>query len=791
MAQRILNVRVRPFRMAVLLAKTASPDEVLLALRFLSYLWGGRFCQLLAVETGGDDPLASFRLSQSRPDLVYGIGIDQNAWRPRVHEACQPRGFGMLEAQYVENLHDAVVEPVTAAHVVHHLRRTPEGPGRQQRTLRLLGCDPKSPLRPFAAALFGIHYENLGSAIPNEGGWLPEDGTVADLIATHADLVSKYQRCWLDLASHGLVFSYNPFSASSPPPPTVVLVGELASDMSLFWNLRTAAEPHFPAWVIPLPAASAADPAVLAGLRDWLLAFEIYRRRPTFCRVTSATVSHPALAAFAGRLREALAGTAVKHVDAWEPTNRLPVVVPYESERHLPVELSRRTLTFHPPRPKLLEGFSKGAWLVEFREDVRRGRAVRELCLPPRISTFAVLNAPGPTSIPMTRIPQLGDGVDGINIVCWERKEFARVHLPTAEEVLTEVLREAEITPTEDEKRACYLPVLRMFGGLDKAAEAFSGQRGNVLKSLLDEPLHLGEIQGKARLGKGKLAELAEPEVPRVMLDRLDPVAKRTFRRRRRRLWTRMSPSTTAVESLLEFWADRGVVSRRWQLGPCPACMGSFWEGHIDISKPVLCPGCGRRLRLPPQVPMGYSIHRLVGHAIRQGIVPVVLAGRFLKNLTHRGFLWVPGVKYKWDDKDGDLDILACCDGHIVVGECKTLDGTPADTGFWEVILGQFAETIKVGKACKASFAVLAVMADGYPADFQEKADALAGPAMRCLLLDKQDLEQGQRSVKEEVAGFPQHLSLRDLIVEPMPETPRLQPAEAREVHTPVFSITY
>jgi hypothetical protein len=189
---------------------------------------------------------------------------------------------------------------------------------------------------------------------------------------------------------------------------------------------------------------------------------------------------------------------------------------------------------------------------------------------------------------------------------------------------------------------------------------------------------------------------------------------------------------------------------------------------------------------------MGYSIHRLVGHAIRQGIVPVVLAGRFLKNMTHRGFLWVPGVKYKWNDEDGDLDILACCDGHIVVGECKTLDDTPPDASLWEKILEQFGATIKLGKACKASFAVLAVMADGYPAGFQQRVDDLARPSMRCLLLNKQDLEQGDRPLNAEAEGQSRNLSLRDLIIDPMPETVRPRPEESREeIHTPLLSITY
>ena len=189
---------------------------------------------------------------------------------------------------------------------------------------------------------------------------------------------------------------------------------------------------------------------------------------------------------------------------------------------------------------------------------------------------------------------------------------------------------------------------------------------------------------------------------------------------------------------------------------------------------------------------MGYSLHRLVSHAIREGIVPVVLAGRFLSNLTHSGFFWLPGVKYKWNGKDGDLDILGCCDGYIVVGECKALGDTPPDTGFWEVILEQFAETIKVGRACQASVAVLAVMAEGYPLDFQQKVDQLTGSGMRGLLLNKQDLEKGYRSVngKDEADPSSRNLSLHDLVADPMPEVVREHPTESCEIRTPLMSIT-
>ena len=573
MAQRILDVRVRPSRVAVLLGKNASQEDVLLSLKFLSFLWGGRYNQLLAVEPSDDDPLTCFRLSQSRPDFVYGIGIDHAVWSERVRQACQPRRYGPLESKYVENLHDSVEQHVTAAHVIHYLRRTPSVAGRQERTLRIIGCDPKSPLRPFAAALFGMHYENLGSTIPNEGSWFSETDSMSALIALHTNVTSNYHRTWLDLASHGLSSRFTP--VCSAPPPTIVVVDSLASDLALFWNLRQGAGGLVPPWVLPLPANALSDAIVFGRLKEWLQVWETSCRSET-CWVTSVRVPRQMLIDFAGHLQDEVKGTMITRFHACEPRNRLPLVVPFESERKLTVEMVGRTVVFHPPQPKQLEVVSNGGWIVEITRDARSGRAVKDLCLPPRPSAFAVLNAPGPTTLTMTRFPRLGDGVDGINVHCTERSEVVRLYLPSGQEVLEEVLRDAGISPDADEKRACYRPVMRMFGGLARAAQALSGQRGIVLKTLLGGPLQIGEIKGKARLGNGKLAELAEPELPEGSLDHLDPVAKRTFRRRRRRLWNSLSPSTSGIESLLEFWADHGILARQWHVGPCPACMGSF-----------------------------------------------------------------------------------------------------------------------------------------------------------------------------------------------------------------------
>ena len=792
MGQRILNVRVRPFRVAVLIGKTASQDDLLLALKFLSRLWGGRYCQLLPVESD-DDPLARFRLSESRPDFVYGIGIDHAAWGTHVRDACQARIYRPLESRYVEELHDSGEGHITVGHVIQQLLSTPGCPGPAQRPLRVVGCDPKSPLLPFVAALLGIHYENLGNVIPCESSCLVEAAGVADFIAMHSGIVANAARCWLDLTSHGLtpVLRACGWGWSMGLPPTIVLVDSLIPDLTLFWNLRLASDSDIPTWVIPIPSTYASDPVVLTRLKEWLLAFEVYQQRPNFCRVVSASVPIAEMATFADRLKVELKGTHIQHVDPQEPPSRLPLAIASESSRQLTVELSRRTLAFQAPIPVLLEGTSRGAWMVELLQDVQSSRAVNELCLPPRTSAFEVLNAPGPTSASFTAIPPLGDGIEGFNVRCSGRKELINIPLPSGDEILDEALREGGITPRLDEKRACYLPVMRMFGGLEHTAQAFTGQRGTVLRALLGNPMQVCEIQKRARLGNGNLAELEPPNLPKQALDRLGPVARRIYTRRRRERGERTGPATTQVESLLEFWADKGIVSRQWRLGPCPACLGSFWEPRLDIARPVVCPGCGNRLRLRPQVPLGYSLHRLIGHAMKEGIAPVMLAGRFLKNLTTRGFLWMPGVKCRRKERDGDLDLIACCDGHIVVGECKTMEDTPVETGFWEKILGQFEATIELGRGCRASVVLLAVLAEAFPPDFQDKVDKLTGPSMRCLLLDRQDLTKGYRTITEIKPPLNRPMSIHDLVVDPMPEPTSCRSPEPREIRTPYFLMAY
>jgi hypothetical protein len=146
---------------------------------------------------------------------------------------------------------------------------------------------------------------------------------------------------------------------------------------------------------------------------------------------------------------------------------------------------------------------------------------------------------------------------------------------------------------------------------------------------------------------------------------------------------------------------------------------------------------------LPAQVPLAFELNPLIRHAVLQGLRPVVLTGRFLEELTGDGFLWLPGMKYTWNSKEGDIDILACCDQILVMAECKDLveAGTGAPT--WEQVFTQFQDLVEVAQACGAELVVLAVRAAAFPSDWDARVASILGGQLRALLLTGADLERG------------------------------------------------
>src|SRR5262249_50490009 len=146
-----------------------------------------------------------------------------------------------------------------------------------------------------------------------------------------------------------------------------------------------------------------------------------------------------------------------------------------------------------------------------------------------------------------------------------------------------------------------------------------------------------------------------------------------------------------------------------------------------------------------------------------------------------QGFFWLPGVKYKFGGQPGDIDLLACCDGYIVFCECKGLEETPSDAKVWDEVVTQFLETARIAKHCKADLAVLASRTSEYSQVVLDRIKAELGSSIPYLLLDKNDLEEGDRPVQ--IGTLMRHLAFYDLLPMPFPEKPRERNGRPRTIN--------
>jgi hypothetical protein len=179
-------------------------------------------------------------------------------------------------------------------------------------------------------------------------------------------------------------------------------------------------------------------------------------------------------------------------------------------------------------------------------------------------------------------------------------------------------------------------------------------------------------------------------------------------------------------------------------------------------------------------VPLAYELEENMSLAFNQGLVPVALAGRFLRQMTSRGFFWLPGVKYTFGDIKGDIDILAACDGYLVFCECKTLKQIDADANSWDSISEQFIAMAKIAKSSGGHLAVLAAQVERFPSPIVQRVVDRIGNDISLLFLDNSDLENGHRDV---IANGGNHqLRINDLIPDKFPEQQSSAPVVTRTI---------
>lgn len=237
------------------------------------------------------------------------------------------------------------------------------------------------------------------------------------------------------------------------------------------------------------------------------------------------------------------------------------------------------------------------------------------------------------------------------------------------------------------------------------------------------------------------------------MLKNYSETARRVCRKRFEEYWQEYFPDDTKLKSLLEHWRNQGLIR---------------------------------------ETEAGYALEPMILKAVDEGLIPVALTGDFLRRMTSNGFFWVPGIKYRRGTILADIDVMAVCDGSLVLAECKEMEQAPDNASSWESeIWPQFEELIEVAKVCRADVVALASLADSYPKGWYDRAKARAGTGMGILLLTKDDLDSGYRDLPQQGEMPARPMFIRDVRIEENQHIEQRNPPGPRIIRSPLFTAHY
>jgi hypothetical protein len=763
--RREFEIRVRPHRVAVLLPWEAERAQCLLAIEFLSRLWGGRYCPIIPVGGPNEKAVAEHWLREMRPDVVYTLDVDHGTWARNCRKWCQSYAHGELSRAAVDELEGPTpLDMITRYPILQQfLSERPAG-GLLRVVVPDIASDGALALE--AAAAFGI-WDITDPCWQREdpfGGprvaQFPREMSTAEYIG--ACVPEPPSLSGLDVASYDLRAH---IVRGRFMGPTIVLGSTDAPDVALFWNLRMQTDHGLPGTVMLFPAQSIEDAEAVAALAKWVQV-AARARGCSHCELISLTAGPSQLGRLARRLRPRLGKVGIEHVDVYYPGVSIPAVTPYEQQTTVSVDVEDRVLRVRSLEPRFGPRLRPARmWILDLVRDRDTRRAPFELCPVPSPAALAALNAPFPELGYIHFENDVRYGADCIGVRVSMRRLNIQWFAPTDTEVLEATLREVGAVIQFDEKRNYYHAVLHKFfrNDLQDAARAMSGASFRMLTALAGgRPLALSTLKERALLGGGP-----GPVDPRTgLLQSImssDPARQAIACERFRRHWAREHPAPERAHEVLHHWNQTAIVMRCFQLPPCPHCHQEHWLDRIDLSEPVRCPGCASVIPLPGNAEVGYRLNPLISRALDEGIGPVVLAGRFLYRLTRTGFMWLPGVKGTVGGQQFDIDIVASCDGHLVFAECKTLEDLPLQSGSWDDVNGQLSRTADFARALGAELVVLASRADMYPPTLVESAKENSGEAVAVVLLNRTDLEAGRRKRLVRIMG---EETERDVMIE-------------------------
>ncbi len=250
-----------------------------------------------------------------------------------------------------------------------------------------------------------------------------------------------------------------------------------------------------------------------------------------------------------------------------------------------------------------------------------------------------------------------------------------------AEQRITAAFEEAGYIVTPTAKGRYYQGMANLMGGLE------------ALALLRDE--HMLNLLSNAQLRKGTahtFKELRGVANPRQHFNRF-------------------------VEQL-HLLTGRGVFFRGYRL-QCPVCDLDAWYAMTDVGERVTCQGCRSVFQMPLEHPFAYRPNQLFTQGLKEGALTVLLTVLWLAGRCMGEMAWQSGLVLKRDGHSAEIDLVALCDGALMLAECKD----NFDDG--ETIIDQLERNVAVARAVNARTFLFATLRESAPdsvSDFLREA---------------------------------------------------------------------
>jgi hypothetical protein len=123
----------------------------------------------------------------------------------------------------------------------------------------------------------------------------------------------------------------------------------------------------------------------------------------------------------------------------------------------------------------------------------------------------------------------------------------------------------------------------------------------------------------------------------------------------------------------IQILASKEILLRGYNL-KCPVCGLNTWYELDRVHEHIVCDGCRMEFQLPIRLEFAYRLNRLFLDRNNQGTITVLLTLLVLYETALDGLIWQADVNLeKIDNRDEkiEIDIIAMCDGYLIVVECK------------------------------------------------------------------------------------------------------------------------